>query len=108
MKKHYVQVSDPWDFIGDDNRNILHGNIVRIINERCLVFRLNHSAKISGDMGDILILKPRYTEDSFAKIEEKTRITVNGCLMTGYKEEMTESDLMKMSKFKMIGSLHQI
>jgi hypothetical protein len=41
MKKHYILVSDPWDFIGDDNRNILHGNIVKIINERCLVFLLN-------------------------------------------------------------------
>jgi hypothetical protein len=108
MKKYYVQVSDPWDFIGDDNRNILHGNIIKVTNERCLVFRLSHSVEMDGDIGDILVLKPRYTEDSFAKIDEKTTITVNGCLMTGYKEEMTESDLMKMSKFKMIGSLRQL
>lgn len=108
MKKYYVQVSDPWDFIGDDNRNILNGNIVKIINERCLVFRLNHNVEIDGYLGDILVLKPRYTEDSFARIEEKTTITVNGCLMSEYREEMTESDLMKMSKFKIIGSLRQL
>jgi hypothetical protein len=108
MKKHYILISDPWDFIGDDNRNILHGNIVKIINERCLVFSLNHSVDMDGDIGDILVLKPRFREDSFAKIEEKTLIAVNGCLMTGYMEDMTESDLMKISKFKMIGSIRHL
>lgn len=107
-KNYYISVSDPWNFIGDDGKNITHGSIAKIINDRCLVFHLNHNVEIDGYLGDILVLKPRYTEDSFARIEEKTTITVNGCLMSEYREEMTESDLMKMSKFKIIGSLRQL
>lgn len=107
-KNYYILVSEPWDFSGQDGENIINGNIVKIVSDRCLVFHLNNQVEIGGDKIDTLVLIPRFLEDNFYEIEEKTIITVNGCSIKYYKEEMNESDLIKLSKFKIIGSLREV
>ncbi|AVQ13036.1 hypothetical protein [Leptospira santarosai] len=106
-KKYYISVGEPWDFTGPDGENRIKGEILKIINQDCLLFKMNHHIEIKNMKGNIMVLFSRHRDNNFYETAENLDWTVNGgLLVTDEYENMNEKELEKNSIFSIIGGLH--
>ncbi|RHX88592.1 hypothetical protein [Leptospira stimsonii] len=106
-KKYYISVAEPWDFVGPDGKNIIKGEILKIIDNNCVLFQTNYILNFENVGGDILVLSSRYRKnDHFINDTNGLDWTINvGLLLTKEYEDMNEPALKNHSKFIIIGSL---
>ncbi|EKT87845.1 hypothetical protein [Leptospira santarosai] len=106
-KSYYISVGEPWDFVGPDGKNIIKGEILKVFDINCVLFKANHKLRIKDVEGDLLILSSRYKKDDhFNGNDNKLDWTINvGLILTNNYEEMNKDDLKEKSKFVIIGSL---
>ncbi len=108
MSAYYVGVSEPWDFIGPDGKNIIKGKILKIVDNDCVIFKSNHLLEMEGKTSYILILLSRHKDLHFDNIERRNFWTVGGGLLfTDSYDNMNAQELEKNSKYFIIGSLRK-
>ena len=109
MKEDFtILVAEPWGFTNSNGKNEIIGNIVSIINSRCVVFESKFILDFDGKSGRILILSPRFKDGEFDNIRNQ-RVSVNGGLLSiEYKEGLLNVDELKNKcTFVLIGTLYK-
>jgi hypothetical protein len=97
-------VSEPWDYSGIDGKNKISGVVVRRVGVRCLVFRPFTPVRLQNVSGEVLVLFPRYQEDTFRG--DFVGIPANvGILLTNDYNGLNEKQLELNAQFVIIGSL---
>lgn len=105
---YYISVSDPWDFVGPDGKNILKGVLMKIISKDCVIFKSNSLIEIDKVKGDIFVLLSRHQGNHFNKIADKGFWTIGvGLLLTNSYEGMDKDQLEQNSKYVIIGTLRK-
>jgi hypothetical protein len=104
-----ISVGEPWDFTGPDGENIVMGSILRIVNEKCCIFKAANPVSIDGITSEILVLVPRYKNEFFNDFFKGGKsITINASLLKiVYSEEIDEQTLIMNSDFSIIGGLER-
>lgn len=102
-----VSVGEPWDFEGPDGQNIIHGSIVKFLNDRCALFKADHMQHFRAVSGDTLLLLVRHYGYDFSELRPGVSyISVNGCMLMDEREEETDVDaLIAGSTFVLIGGV---
>jgi hypothetical protein len=107
--KYHISVSEPWDFNSPDGENLINGQVIKIINPTCLVFKTNLDINIKSLKGNILILTPRHKHNNFTDLENASGyVVINGSLLVAsYSDQMNEQELNDNSVFVLIGSINK-
>ncbi|ASV12353.1 hypothetical protein [Leptospira santarosai] len=106
-KSYYISVDEPWNFEGPDGKNIIKGEILKIIDRDCVLFKTNHILNIDNKEGNILVLISRHSGSGyhFDTLEINGFWTFGGgILLTQDYENMDRKELEKNSKYIIIGS----
>ncbi len=108
MKKqlYYLSVGEPWNFETPDGQNIVKGEIIKNVDDNCLIFQSNHILQFDNIKGNILVLSPRYKKPDFSSLSTED-ININGGVLTTSYENLTSEELFKDSKFVIIGSVRK-
>ena len=105
---YYISVGEPWDFKSQDGPNIIKGNILKALSNRCVLFRTNFYLDIENIKSNILVLSPRNREIDFNNLDQGF-VSINaGLLFPEFSIESNEKELKQNSKFIIIGSLSKI
>jgi hypothetical protein len=110
MKKeeYSIIVSEPWNFESPDGQNIIKGSILNIKSNQCIVFKSNYYLQFDEIKGNILILTSRHYGVDFSNFNDE-RLAFNGSvLLIEYNEQLNENELLKNTKFVIIGSVKKI
>ncbi|PZO30362.1 MAG: hypothetical protein DCF13_03545 [Flavobacteriaceae bacterium] len=103
-KDYDILVSEPWDFVSLDGKNLIKGEIINIVSESCVIYRANHKLQFENIEGNILILSPRHREDNFENLIDE-KLTFNCGLLKSNIELTENEDVLKTnSKFVLIAS----
>lgn len=102
-----LSVGEPWDFVSPDGENIINGEIIKKIDNRCIVFRANYILHFQHVSGNILILSPRHIGYDFSNLQKSNYYaTINGgLLMSDFDNNMDKTTLLNNSKFVFIGGI---
>lgn len=103
--KFSLTVSEPWDFKSATGGNSVAADLVKLIDSRRGVFKLKESIRVNGLSGCFLLLSVRFADASFDGF--KLPLVVNGSLLVSYDGGLDCDELIRSSKFVLIGSLHQ-
>lgn len=104
---YYILVSEPWDYESPDGPNLITGTILDKKSNKCLIFKSNCYLQFDEVNGDVLVLTPRHSGYDFSTLSDEI-IAFNGSvLLKNYDVKMNENELMKNSKFVIIGSLRK-
>lgn len=111
MSTYHISVGEPWGFTGPDGKNIIIGELIKIVTEKCLIFKSDHEIDIDGIKGSIFILFPRYAGESFSStIKKNESLTCGIGIYIGPTDEylnMSSDQLKSNSKYVIIGGLHK-
>lgn len=102
-----VSVGEPWDFSGPSGENEIQGHVIRVVSEKCIVFRANSTLSFGDMHGDILILLPRYHSISFDEFRRGVvSVPVNGQLLrVALVGDEVEDILIRSSTLAISGAL---
>lgn len=98
-------ISEPWDFKNPEGRNIIQGEIIKILSPSCLIFHADVSVKFDDRQAALFMLTSRY-DDSLLNNGVYKGI-VNGALIEGAFDDRSRADLEKNIYFCFIGSLQK-
>ena len=107
MKEKYrISVGEPWDYENAQGKNIIIGQILKRINNRCIVFLSDIPLEFGSSIGNILVLSNRYTKDEFT--EDLNKLNVNGgLLLEDFNDSWSEEELRNHSRGVIIGRLEK-
>jgi hypothetical protein len=92
-----LAVSEPWNY----NGNII--GTVLDVNEKRIIFKSDYQINIQGVSGNIFMLRSRYGENC-----KELPLNVNvAIILSNYDSTKTDEQLLKNSKFVIIGSLEK-
>ncbi len=97
-----IIVSEPFNYKNLENKNEIFGKIIKRFSTSFLI-KINHQVNINEKVGDHLLVFPRH--DGIGDL--KTGISINGLLVSSAKNILNEDEgeIMKKSKFVLIGTL---
>ncbi len=107
MKKYFISVGEPWDYEGPDGKNLINGRILKVIDNRIIVFKSDHKVNLHNVCSDVLVLLPRYDRDFFS-IRHNRHVTVGGALYKGTYDDNTSEEDLKNSEYVLIGGLNSV
>jgi len=105
MKIYQIMVSEPWDYKSAEGGNVVSGEVLDWVNDRCIIFRSDELIRFPGELsGDILILSKRFEKQLHAN-----GLTVNGGLLRVKYDRNSltnnEQELKDQSTFVLVGTL---
>lgn len=109
MKKqrHKLIISEPWDFVGVDGKNLILGKIIKNVSDKCILFEADNLVTIDNYTGDTFVLYARHSENDLTNLKKYG--SVNGGIfpkpISLNLNILDEKELESNSEFVLIGSL---
>lgn len=103
---HKISVGEPWKYEGVDGQNLIVGKIIKILDKNALLFESKNELQFDENRGKYLLLHPRYEKQNLQKdFREGVRTIINGGLLSDFRENESDEELERRSKFVVIGGL---
>ncbi len=102
-----ITVSEPWDYNGANEPNVIHGFILKALSTDCLIFQSDINLEFNGDKGKWLLLKSRF-ENTPLRTNNNYYGVVNGGLILTNDLTVSPDILESKSKFVLIGTLEKL
>lgn len=100
-------VSEPWDFTGPDGTNIINGEVIKELTDRCIIFESDQVLKFNQIQSKHLLLTSRYENQTLRNNNDYFG-TVNGGVLFHDNFNAPIEVLEKKSKFVFIGRIEKI
>jgi len=106
--EYIISVSEPWDFESPDGQNIIKGKL-NIISEKSAIFKANYEIELEQIKSNILIIRPRYENESFKQLKKDNILPINaGILNSNDIKDISKNEITSQSVFVIVGTLKRI
>src|ERR1700755_1491776 len=95
----FISVGEPWNFKSPDGDNIINGLITTFLSPKRLLFRANYVLYFGDLHGDVFVLTPRYTGETFDELSNAMYVPVNGSILSNTVDYAHEAGVETHSKF---------
>jgi len=109
MKIYHIAINEPWSSKLQNGDNIIHGHIVKVINEQTLIYQSDINVKFGKSGGNMFLIEPvQLKKFNFSDLSTKRYVPVNVYLVKTYSDIIDEQQLTIEAKFVFSGGLIEI
>jgi hypothetical protein len=106
-----VSVDEPWNFEGPDGKNVIKGKIVKIINNKILIFKANKEQTFDEGKGIFFVFFARHKGEILVHKNKQGKIFYEGAFGAGLIKDTNYLDkdveiIEENSIYVFIGSIN--